>query len=111
MRSRISRAALLVKVTAAIRAAAAGLTSSARGMRSYAGDDAGLAAAGTGQHQQRAVDVMHRGQLLRIESLHRCAGQKRGRILTGAIVPATTAAPSVLAAQAPLLTVETEPAS
>ena len=33
-------------------------------------DDRGLAAAGTGQHQQRAADVPHGGLLRRIETRH-----------------------------------------
>ena len=83
-RSFISRAALLVKVTATMFWALDAAVLDQVG--DLAGDHAGLAGAGAGQHQQGAVDVVHGFLLSGIESGHgyrawksRAGDSSRGR--------------------------------
>ena len=66
MRSRISPAALLVKVIA--RTASAGTPPSPTSRATAVRQDAGLSAARAGQHQQRAVAVENRLALGGIEA-------------------------------------------
>ena len=65
MRSRISRAALLVKVTARISLAAG--AAHREQMGDAGGQHAGLADAGAGEHQHRPVERLDRAALLGIE--------------------------------------------
>ncbi len=67
IRSRISRAALLVKVTAS---SSHGLGPAGRqDVGQPGGQHAGLAGAGAGQHQHRAVDGLDGGALLGVQPL------------------------------------------
>ena len=74
--SRISPAALLVKVTA--RIAAGGHAVGGDEMRDAVRDHAGFAAAGAGQNQQRPFDVGNSFALLGVETLKKIHEEKRG---------------------------------
>ena len=79
MRSFISRAALLVKVTARIWL---GIGAAGRqDMGDAGGQHAGLAGAGAGQHQHRAVERFDRFALFRVEAgeIVRHDGLRRGQ--------------------------------
>jgi hypothetical protein len=75
-RSRISAAALLVKVMAAMRC---GLQPSLDQAPNFVGDDAGFARTGTGQHQARAVHVIDGFLLGQVEAVRTWGIGERGR--------------------------------
>ena len=87
-RSFISRAALLVKVTTRISPGRA--RPRLQDMRDARGQHPGLAGAGAGQHQHRAVERLDRLALLRIEAVqigrHRRGARARGNAAGGGAI-------------------------